>query len=140
MPFAHWTLYILDGDEAVRESICALAASNGWHHRAFSSAKGFLEQGTILTRACLLLDWDLPEIDPVFFLPALRDHYPGLPVIVMTARDDLSSLSRIEAAGASAVLPRPFSFPELSQAVERALEPLPLHAESDRRADRQSGA
>ncbi|MDF2095070.1 response regulator [Aquibaculum arenosum] len=116
----HWTLYVLENDEAVRESICALAASNGWHYRAFDTAEAFSEIKPPCAAACLLVDWDLPDAQPSAFLRILREREPKLPVVVMTARDDEPTLARIHRAGSDAVLPRPFSFSELSSAVAKA--------------------
>ncbi|WP_366553011.1 response regulator [Aquibaculum sediminis] len=115
-----WTLYVLESDEAVRESICALAASNGWQYRAFETARAFSEAKPGITAACLLMDWDLPDTQPAVFFRVLRESEPKLPVVVMTARDDGPTLARIRRAGSDAVLPRPFSFSELSGAVAKA--------------------
>lgn len=116
----HWTLYVLENDEAVRESICALAASNGWQYRAFDTAQAFSEVKPACAAACLLVDWDLPDTQPSAFFRILREREPKLPVVVMTARDDGPTLARIRRAGSDAVLPRPFSFSELSSAVAKA--------------------
>lgn len=116
-----WTLYILEGDPAVRDSLAALAASNGWRHAAFSAAEDLLRHRQTAGPACLLMDWDLPDLEPHAFLQQLRDCRPYLPVIVMTARDDPASLSRIESSDPEALLPRPFSFVALAQAVAGAV-------------------
>jgi len=139
VPPGCWTLYILENDEAVRESICALAASSGWRHRAFSCAPAFFRQVCAGERGCLLVDWDLPGVDADGFLRALQDHYPKLPLVVMTARDDPTNLARIEATAPAAILPRPFTFPELSQAVAKALRQL-SQGEAEPRPRKQRGA
>jgi len=118
MPQDSWTLSVVEGDEAVRESIGALAVSNGWGCRTFASARAFLDSAA--GGDCLLLDWDLPDAPARRFLSYLRERHPALPVVVMTARDDRPTLARIRAAGADAVLARPFRFVELARAVEQA--------------------
>lgn len=118
MPQDSWTLSVVEGDEAVRESIGALAVSNGWGCRTFATASAFLEHPA--GSDCLLVDWDLPDAQARRFLGFLRERYPALPVVVMTARDDRPTLARIRAAGAGAVLARPFRFAELSRAVAQA--------------------
>lgn len=117
-----WTLHILEGDEVVRESLCALAASNGWHYRAFDRADDFLADGAAAGPACLLVNWDLPNVQPQPFLALVRERYPDLPLVVMTARDDDLTLTRIGLTGTDAILPRPFSLVELTQAVSAAFQ------------------
>lgn len=124
MPQDTWTLSVVEGDEAVRESIGALALSNGWGCRTFATARAFLDNP--MGGDCLLLDWDLPDAQARRFLGVLRERYPALPVVVMTARDDRPTLARIRAAGAGAVLARPFRFAELRGAVAQAAAASPL--------------
>ena len=68
-----------------------------------------------------LLDLGLPGTDGRTVLRVFRDRYPALPVIILTARDDLDSKVRGLDAGASDYVTKPFHFEELLARVRAAL-------------------
>ncbi|MGH2429332.1 MAG: response regulator transcription factor, partial [Candidatus Limnocylindria bacterium] len=61
----------------------------------------------------VLLDISLPELDGHGVLARIRARHPGLPVLMLTARDDLDSKLRALDAGADDYLTKPFAFEEL---------------------------
>lgn len=72
--------------------------------------------------AAVLLDWQLPDGEGLSLLPALRRSLPDSPVIVLTARDQISDRIRGLDAGADDYLVKPFDAEELLarlRAVER---------------------
>lgn len=102
---------------------------------SFLRAKGFVvERADSLERAramlpvahwnAVLLDLHLPDGDGLSLLPALRRHSAGAPVIVLTARDQVTDRIRGLDAGADDYLVKPFDPEELLarlRAVERRL-------------------
>ncbi|MDD2545457.1 MAG: response regulator [Burkholderiaceae bacterium] len=72
--------------------------------------------------AAVLLDWQLPDGEGLSLLPTLRRHLPDSPVIVLTARDQITDRIRGLDAGADDYLVKPFDPAELLarlRAVER---------------------
>lgn len=63
--------------------------------------------------AIMLLDRRLPDGDGIGLLPHLREFQPGVPVIVLTALDDVNHKVGGLDAGADDYLTKPFSFTEL---------------------------
>jgi DNA-binding response OmpR family regulator len=61
----------------------------------------------------VLLDISLPRLDGRQVLARIRDRRPSLPVLMLTARDDLESKVRSLDAGADDYLTKPFAFEEL---------------------------
>lgn len=61
----------------------------------------------------LILDWMLPRLDGPSVLKALREHRPDVPVIMLTARDDLPDKIAGFRAGADDYLTKPFALQEL---------------------------
>jgi DNA-binding response OmpR family regulator len=61
----------------------------------------------------VLLDIGLPELSGHEVLSRIRSHRPGLPVLMLTARDDLENKVRALDAGADDYLTKPFAFEEL---------------------------
>ncbi len=68
-----------------------------------------------------LLDLGLPGTDGRTVLRVFRERYPALPVIILTARDDLDSKVRGLDSGASDYITKPFHFEELLARMRAAL-------------------
>jgi len=69
----------------------------------------------------VLLDISLPELDGYAVLARIRARRPDLPVVMLTARDDLSNKVRALDRGADDYVTKPFAFEELLARI-RALE------------------
>jgi DNA-binding response OmpR family regulator len=69
----------------------------------------------------VLLDISLPELDGYAVLARIRSRRPDLPVVMLTARDDLSNKVRALDGGADDYVTKPFAFEELLARI-RALE------------------
>ena len=113
---------IVDDDEAVRDSIRLLLESSGFRAREFSSADLFLQADTADT-GCLLLDLHMPGISGVELLRLLRSRGMRRPVIVVSGRRDPVQDAEVWAAGASALLSKPFDDQQLLDLVADALRP-----------------
>lgn len=60
-----------------------------------------------------VLDIGLPMVDGLSVLKQVRQHHPGLPVVLLTARDTLDDRVAGLQAGADDYVTKPFDFPEL---------------------------
>ena len=69
----------------------------------------------------VLLDLGLPRIDGRAVLHALRDRHPALPVIILTARDDVESKVQGLDSGAADYVTKPFHFEELLARIRTTL-------------------
>lgn len=69
----------------------------------------------------ILLDLGLPDVDGKELLQVLRRRRPGLPVIALTARDDIREKVAVLDAGASDYITKPFAFDELLARIRAAL-------------------
>jgi len=115
------TVFIVDDDAAVRAGLSLLVRSCGWEPRAFASAEEFLDSYQPETRACLLLDLQMPGIDGPALQKVIADRGIQLPTIVVTAHKDEPLAERALAAGALAVVAKPFRNEELVRRIEEAL-------------------
>lgn len=115
-------VFIVDDDEAVRSATRLLARSFGWNARAFGSAQEFLEALPQGMPDCLLLDLNMPEMNGVELQLVLASRGISIPVVVITGQKDSPLAARARAAGARALLAKPFFDEELKQSVEEALQ------------------
>jgi two-component system chemotaxis response regulator CheY len=66
----------------------------------------------------VLCDWMMPEIDGMAVLLALKEHRPGLPFLMLTARADSASVSEAILAGVSGYLRKPFGLQDLRERLQ----------------------
>jgi FixJ family two-component response regulator len=114
------TIYVIDGDDAVRDSLLMLLEAEGFAVVDFASGAEFLRLGRPDGRSCLLLDMRMPDLSGVELLERVRGQYPLMPVVVMTGRPSPATARAAARAGA-ALLEKPFRGRELLDAIERGL-------------------
>ena len=76
----------------------------------------------------VLLDLALPGIDGFAGLDILRRRFPAMPVAVVSAFNDLPTITRVLNLGASGFIPKAFSGEALLSAVRQVLVPVPQTA------------
>jgi two-component system response regulator FixJ len=113
-------VYIVDDDEAVRDSMRLLLESSGFVARDFASADLFLQTDSG-DMGCLLLDLHMPGISGLELLRLIRSRGVKRPVIVISGRRDPALDADVWAAGASALLSKPFDDQQLLDLIEQAL-------------------
>jgi FixJ family two-component response regulator len=113
---------VVDDDESVCRAIKRLLHSVGITAETFSSGGEFLDTLAAIPSyrpACVILDVQMPGISG---LEVQRQLAPtGLPVIVITAHDELSTRQTALASGAVAYLRKPLNAAILIKAVEMAV-------------------
>lgn len=115
------TVYVVDDDGALRESLSALIGSRGLEVRTFATADEFLAQPRTSRPACLVLDLILPGLSGLELQQRLAAEEDAPPIIFLTGHADVSTSVRAMKAGAVEFLPKPFVPGELLRAIEEAL-------------------
>jgi two-component system response regulator FixJ len=114
-------IFVVDDDEAVRDSLELLLHSAGYTRvHAFASAREFLDRVQPQPGDCLLLDVRMPDMDGLELQEALNSRGMKLPVIVMTGHGDVPIAVRAMKAGAADFIEKPFSDELLLECVHRA--------------------
>jgi two-component system, LuxR family, response regulator FixJ len=114
-------VYIVDDDEAVRDSLSVLLAARGYAVRSFSSPLEFLAAASSLPRGCLIVDVRMPEMDGLELQRCLRARALGFPTIIMTGHADVPLAVRAMKAGAIDFIEKPFSPETMFDSLDAAL-------------------
>ena len=114
-------IYVIDDDDAVRQSLEFLLKTAGIAVRGFDSAKAFLEVLPQVRSGCVITDVRMPEITGIELLQRVKTTNPDLPVIVITGHGDISLAVEAMKLGAVDFLEKPFDDDLLLAAVRAAL-------------------
>lgn len=115
------TVFVVDDDEAVRDSLTVLLEAAGLSVAAFASGSDFLAGYDQRRRGCLLLDLDLPDLSGHEVLRRLIADGVTLPVILITGRRRGRLLAQAGTADVVALLEKPFQEQALLAAIHDAL-------------------
>jgi two-component system, LuxR family, response regulator FixJ len=116
------TIYIVDDDAAVRDSLRLLLETHDRSVRDFGSAGQLLGEVGTTAAGCLVLDYDMPAMNGLDLLAELRTRGVTMPAILITAHDGRRIERRAVAAGVVAVLEKPFRDGAIVALVAQALE------------------
>ena len=114
-------IYVIDDDDAVRQSLEFLLKTAGITVRGFESAKAFLEVMPDIRSGCVITDVRMPDITGIELLQRVKQINPDLPVIVITGHGDVSLAVEAMKIGAVDFLEKPFDDDLLLAAVHSAL-------------------
>jgi two-component system, LuxR family, response regulator FixJ len=115
------TVYVIDDDDAVRQSLEFLLKTVNINVRGFDSAKAFLEALPSIKSGCIITDVRMPEITGIDLLRRVKESGLDIPVIVITGHGDISLAVDAMKIGAVDFLEKPFDDDLLVAAVRSAL-------------------
>ena len=114
-------VFIVDDDEAVRDSLKMLLESYGMDVEDYASTREFAHAYRPRSRQCLILDQHLPGGTGLDFLASSLGAALGLPVILVTGRGDGSIRDRAHDMGVQAYLEKPLADDVLLETISRAV-------------------
>jgi two-component system response regulator FixJ len=114
-------IYVIDDDEAVRQSIEFLLKTVGIAVHSFESARAFFDVLPDIDGGCIVTDVRMPEITGIDLLRRVREMKPDLPVILITGHGDVPLAVEAMKLGAADFLEKPFDDDLLIAAVRSAL-------------------
>jgi RNA polymerase sigma factor (sigma-70 family) len=115
------TVFIVDDDDAVRDSLELLLGLRGYSTRSFGCGEDFLTAIDRRVGGCILLDLRLPGIDGLAVQAELSTRGVALPIIMLTAHGDVASARAALKAGAFDFLEKPIDDAALNTAIDAAL-------------------
>ena len=128
-------IWIVDDDQSIRFVLERALAREEYPVRSFANPRDVvaaLDSGD--EPQVLVSDIRMPGGSGIDLLGAVKERYPGLPVIIMTAYSDLDSAVSAFQGGAFEYLPKPFDVPKAVELIRRAVD------ESMREEVRDTGA
>jgi two-component system response regulator FixJ len=116
------TVFVVDDDDAARDSLVMLLKSDGLGTRGFASAHEFLARFDVALRGCVVTDLRMPSMDGIELIRELKAVGCLLPVIVITGHADVSRAVDAMKAGATDFIEKPYEAEQLLRAVRGCLE------------------
>ena len=128
MPNTTRLVSIVDDDRSVRRALRRLVQLAGFTAETFESAEDFLSSPSLVRTACLVLDIHLNGGMSGFELQAqLTADRVVIPIIFISAHNDVITRERAEKSGAAAYLWKPFNDELLLDAIRGAVGGSTLH-------------
>ena len=102
------SIYVVDADPAVRDSLHSLLSLHGFHVELYASAAEFLDAAPGAANGCLVTEVHLPDMSGIELLERIRQRGLELPVIIIADRGDVPTAVRAIRSGAVDFLEKPF--------------------------------
>jgi FixJ family two-component response regulator len=115
-------VYVVDDDEAVRDSLQWLLEGKDYRVRCFDSAETFLSRYDPREVACLIVDIRMPGISGLELQDRLVERKSPLPIVFITGHGDVPMAVNTMKKGAMDFIQKPFKEEELVSLVERMLD------------------
>jgi FixJ family two-component response regulator len=118
------TIYVVDDDQDLRESISEILQDNGFIVRSFATAEAALQEINLTPPVLAIVDKMMPGMGGMVCIPLLKKELPQMKIIMITAFSTVQGAVAAMKSGADDYLAKPFKRDELLTAVRRSLEEL----------------
>ena len=115
-------VYVIDDDEAMRDSLNFLLDSSGYSVTLFGDAQRFLDALPGLAFGCVLSDVRMPGIDGIELLKLMKAQHSPFPILIMTGHGDVPLAVEAMKLGAVDFLEKPFEDDRLVSMIESAIQ------------------
>src|SRR2546422_5237966 len=116
------TVFVVDDDISVRESLELLIRCAGWQAETFASAQEFLARPRVNAPSCLVLDVGLPDLNGLDLQKRVAVDRTDMPIIFITGHGDVPMTVQAMKGGAVEFLTKPFGDDVLLNAIRQAIE------------------
>ena len=121
MPPASGTVLVVDDDAAVRAALKFALEVEGFHVQLYDGPQALLADHNLPERACLVIDYRMPEIDGIELVDRLRSRNVSLPAILISGRVSKHLRILAQRSGLTRVLEKPLSDTALVESIRGAL-------------------
>ena len=116
------TIFVVDDDEIVRDALRTLLRSAGYKVDVFDSAEAFYHREHRQGEGVLVLDGRMPGMNGLQLQRRLANSGVAIPIIFISAHEDIRAREKAMAAGAAAFLQKPFEDHALLDAINSVLD------------------
>lgn len=116
------TVYIVDDDENVRNSLAQLFEAVGYNFEIFSSSQDFLDSYDSTKPGCLVLDIRMPGMSGLGLQEKLAKYRDTLPIIFITGHGDVTTAIEAFKGGATDFIEKPFNDQKLLDSIDKSIE------------------
>lgn len=110
---------LVDGDQAVRESLKVGLEVEAFEVRAYDSARQLLDDASIPFSSCLVANYHMREMDGLELVDELRERHVSLPAVLVTARPS-EELRNCALVAGIALVEKPIFNDRLVDAIQQA--------------------
>jgi len=115
------TVYVVDDDPAVRDSLMLLISAQGMRAVSFASAEAFLDYDHDGEIACAVLDIRMPQITGLALQDMMAERRMNTPLVFITGHGDVEQCRRALKNGAIDFLTKPVDQVRLIDSLRRAI-------------------
>jgi two-component system response regulator FixJ len=115
-------VYVIDDDEAMRDSLNFLLDSANYKVTLFETALAFLDALPGLEFGCVLSDVRMPGLDGIELLKRMKAGHSTFPILIMTGHGDVPLAVEAMKLGAVDFLEKPFEDDRLIGMIEMAIQ------------------
>jgi FixJ family two-component response regulator len=120
MPSRDLTVYVVDDDAAVRDSLALMLGLAGYRTALFADAEAMLVAWRAEWAGCVVADLRLPGRSGTELQTELRNRGSTLPVVIITAHGDVPAARAAFHAEAVDFIEKPFDQNQLRAAIDKA--------------------
>jgi two-component system, LuxR family, response regulator FixJ len=124
-------VYVIDDDEAMRDSLKFLLDSANFDVTLFEAAVSFLDVLPKLEFGCVVSDVRMPGLDGMELLKRMKAGHSSFPIVIMTGHGDVPLAVEAMKLGAVDFLEKPFEDDRLIGMIEAALRQAEPAAKSE---------
>jgi len=118
----HPIVFVVDDDEAVRDSLSLMLSTHGFQCRTFPDAESFLEAWRSEMQGVLLLDLKMPGLNGLQLQDRLTERDANLPIVFITGHGTVPDAVQAMKQGAMHFLEKPYNETTLVRAIREALD------------------
>jgi len=123
-----YSIFIVDDEETIREGL-VLSLGTDFRVKAFQNAESAIEKIDKTPPDLVLLDIGLPGMSGIEALDKIKGSHPDIPVIMITAYEDINTVISAMKIGAHDYIVKPIQMEGLEVTIRNALETISLRKE-----------
>jgi RNA polymerase sigma factor (sigma-70 family) len=116
------TIYLIDDDNSMRDSLARMLRDVGYTVQDFESATSFLQNSLPVAPAVIVLDMQMPDVNGLDLMERLEKLGRKTPIVFLSGQSHPQQIVKGLKKGALDFLFKPFNIDELLRAIDQALE------------------